>query len=246
MGLPAEHQFGGEKILLGVDTDGIYIGGLDVDRDAVLEEAELFESLSALQLAIGQAGELIQGVCTVGIEADVFPEARMAVIPVEGDRGAGEVEGAAVERGNDLDYVGVIDAFWRAGDPQGGDVDVSAEEGTKQGRQVLRLEERLVTLDVDVDVRGDLFGYSLDAIRSAGEIGRGHAKGPAAFQAEVRNLAGVGRDDGGIESGAPNRCFVDPFEHWSACDAAKHLLRKTGGREPRRNDAEHALGGLFG
>src|ERR1039458_4633453 len=61
------------EVGLGVDADGVEIGGLDVDGEAVFEEAELFEALGALQPAGGQGGEAVEGGLAISVEADVLP-----------------------------------------------------------------------------------------------------------------------------------------------------------------------------
>ncbi len=68
-----EEEFDGAEVFLGVDADGVDPGGLDVDGDAVFEEAELFQAFGAFQFAWEQTGEALQGGGAVGVEADVFP-----------------------------------------------------------------------------------------------------------------------------------------------------------------------------
>src|ERR1017187_7407460 len=69
----AEDGLDEAEVGLGVDADGVEVGGLDVDGEAVFEEAELFEALGALQPAGGQGGEAVEGGLAIGVEADVLP-----------------------------------------------------------------------------------------------------------------------------------------------------------------------------
>ncbi len=86
------------EVFFGVDADGVEVGGLDVDGDAVFEEAELFEALGVFERAVGQGGEALEGGFAVGVEADVLPVLRLCLVAIVWDGGAGEVEGAAVGR----------------------------------------------------------------------------------------------------------------------------------------------------
>ena len=61
------------EVFFGVYADGVEVGGFDVDVDAVFEEAELLQALSALELAGRQRGEEMQRSLAVGVEADVLP-----------------------------------------------------------------------------------------------------------------------------------------------------------------------------
>ena len=65
------------EVGLGIDADGVEVGGLDIDGEAVLEEAELFEALGALEPASGQGGEAVEGGFAISVEADVLPVLRL-------------------------------------------------------------------------------------------------------------------------------------------------------------------------
>ncbi len=146
------------EVFFGVDADGVEVGGLDVDGDAVFEEAELLEALGVFEGAGGQGGEALEGGFAIGVEADVLPVLWCGLVAVVGDGGAGEVEGAAVGGGDDFYGVGVGDVFGGAEDFEGGDLGVCVAEGAEQGGEVLGLEEGFVALDVDVDVGVDVAG----------------------------------------------------------------------------------------
>ena len=134
------------------------MGGLgDVEGDAVFEQAELFEALGLFECAGGECGEAGESLLSIGVEAEVLPIDGMAFsFAVERDGGAGEVECAAVAGGDDLDGVGVGDVLRRAADLEGGDFDAGLREGCEHGGDVLRMEQRFVALDVDVDGGIDL------------------------------------------------------------------------------------------
>jgi hypothetical protein len=166
--------FDAVKVFFGVDADGVEVGEFDVDVDFVFEEAELFEAFGVFESAVGEGGEAVEGCFAVGVEAYVLPVFRGGVvfgIAVEGDGGAGEVEGAAVGGGDDFDGVWVVDVFGGAEDFEGGDLDLRLGEGAEEGGEVFGLEEGFVTLDVDVDVGGEMLGDGVDAVGATGEIG---------------------------------------------------------------------------
>ena len=131
----------------------------------------------------------------VGVEADVLPVGWRGAVAVEGDGGAGEVEGAAIGGGDDFDGVWIGDVFGGAEDFEGGDLDVRVGEGAKQGGEVFGLEEGFVTLDVDVDVGVEDVALQRGHGRSRWE-GRGRQlNGPVVLMAEFRHFVRVRGDD---------------------------------------------------
>lgn len=113
-------MFDALEVFFGVDADGV-VGRLgDVDVDAVLKEAKLFELLGGLKRGVREGWKLLQRGSAVGVEAEVLEVAGLAgfagaLVAVVGDGGAGEVEGASVGGGNDFDGVRVGDVFGSAG-----------------------------------------------------------------------------------------------------------------------------------
>ena len=236
-----------------------------MDGDVVFEEAELFEVLGLFEEADRQGGEALKGGLTVGVEADVLPILRgggsalldgligggfvaclsvacLSVaclsITIVGDGGAGEVEGAAIGGGDDLYGVGVGDVFGGAEDFEGGDFDLRLGEGAEEGGEVLGLEQGLVTLDVDVDVRVVTAGDGVDAVGAAAEVGRGELDGPVVAMAEFGDLFGVGSDEDAVELGAIAGGLEDPGEHGASGYGAQDLAGEAGGGEAGGDDAE--------
>jgi hypothetical protein len=246
----AEQGFDAVEVFFGVNADGVEVGGFNVDVDAVFEEAELFEALGLFECAGGEGGKTLERVPSIGVEADVLPVLRGDVVaglcvvgaPVAiiGDGGAGEVESAAVGGGDNFDGVWVGDVFEGAENLEGGDFDVRLGEGAEEGSDVLGFEERLVALDVDVDIGGEMLGDGVDAVGSAAEIGRGELDGPVVAIAEFDDFFGVSGDDDAVELRAGAGCLVDPGEHGPAGDGAKDFAGETRGGEARRNDAENS------
>ncbi len=91
-----EESFDAVEVFFCVDSNGVEVGGLDVDVDAIFKEAELLEALGLFKGAGGQGGEALERGVAVGVEADVLPVLRRDAVAVVGDGGAGEVECAAV------------------------------------------------------------------------------------------------------------------------------------------------------
>jgi hypothetical protein len=170
----------------------------------------------------------------------VLPAGRSLAVAVIRNGGAGEVEGAIVGGGDYFDDVGVGDTVVRAADFEGGDGDFGTRERVEQGFDVRGLEERLVGLDVDVDVGGDLASYGKEAVAAAGEIGRGHQAAPVAGGAEPGDLFGVGCDDDPVELRAAEGGFNNPGQKGLAAESAKNFAGETRGGEARGNDSEDA------
>lgn len=234
-----EDGFDGLEVGFGVDADGVGGGVGDVDGDAVVEEAELFEAFDLFEPGGREGGEAFEGGAAVGVDAEVLAVAGESdAVAVKGDGGAGEVEGAAVGGGDDLDGVGVGDVVGRAGDGEGADLDAGVAEEVEQGREVIGREERLVALDVEVDVGADGLGDGVDAVGAAGAVGGGEDGGDAAGLAEVEDLVGVGGDEDTVEKGAGAGGAIDPGDHGVAGDFAEDFAGEAGGTEAGGNDGE--------
>jgi hypothetical protein len=235
-----EEGFDAVEVFFSVDADGVVLGGGDVEAEAVFEETELLEALGTFEGAGGELGEAVECVAAVGVEADVLPILRVGAVAVVWDGGAGEVEGTAVGSGDDLDRVGIGDVLGGAEDLERGDVDVRVGERGQKGGKVLRLEQGLVALDVDVDLGRNALGDGVDAVGAAGEVGRGELDGPAVGAADGGDLLGVGGDNDVVELRAGAGGLVDPSEHGVAGEIAQDLVRQAGGGETGRDDAEGA------
>jgi len=210
-GCRGEEFFDAEEVGFGVDSDGVVLGFGDVEGKAVFEQAELFEAFGELEGCGREAGEALEGGAAVGVEAEVLEIRHCAgVVAVEGDGGAREVEGPAVGGGDDFDGVGVGDVFGTAEDFERGDVDGGVGERREDVRDVVGMQERLVALDVDVDVCGELLADGVEAVGAAGEFGCGEDGGDVVGGAEVHDLGTVGGDDDVVELGAALGSFVDP------------------------------------
>jgi len=158
-----------------------------------------------------------------------------------GDGGSGEVEGAAVEGGDDFDSVGVGDVFGAAGDFEGCDVYMGHGEGCEDGGDVIGMEEGFVALDVDVDRGIDGAGDGEEAVGAAGEVGRGHDAGPVAVAAEGFDFGGVGGNDDFVELRAGFCGAVDPGEQGLAGDLAEDFAGQAAGGQAGGDDGDDAL-----
>lgn len=239
----AEDGFNAVEVVDGVDADGVAVGLGYVDIDSIFKQAELFE---ALDLFEGRGGELREGgdgFRAIGVEAEVLAIGGEAgAVTVKGDGGAGEVEGAAVGGGDDLDGVGVGEVVGGAGDGDGGDLDFRAGEEGEHGCEVVGGEERLVALDVDVDVGFALAGDFVDAVGAAGAVGRGHGEGDAGGSAGLGDFVGVRGDEDFCHEAGADGGAVDPLDHGTAGDGEEDFTGEAGGAEAGGNDTEDALG----
>ena len=210
-----------------------------MDVDAVVEETELFETLDALEPGRRESGESIERCLAIGVDAEMLAVSGKAAVAIEGDGGARKVEGAIVAGGDDFDGVGIGDVGGGAADGEGGDLDLGALEQLQHGCEVAGREERLVALDVDVDVGGDGLGDGVDAVGAAGAVLGGEDGGERVGLRVVEDFIGVSGDEDLIEEGAGAGGAIDPGEHGLAGDFAENFAGQARGAETRGDDGEN-------
>jgi hypothetical protein len=99
-GTRGENRFYRTEVFFGVDADGVAGRRGDVDVDAVVEEAALFEALNLFDPGGRQGCEFFERGFAVGVDAEVLAIAGEAgVVAVVGDGGARKVEGAVIAGG---------------------------------------------------------------------------------------------------------------------------------------------------
>ena len=105
-----------------------------MDGDPILEKAELLEALGAFEGGFRKRAEAVERWLAISVEAEVLgvPDAAL-LVAVKGDGGAGEIERAAGEVGDDLDGVGIGDVVRGAGSADGGDLDVRLAHELEHG-----------------------------------------------------------------------------------------------------------------
>lgn len=210
-----------------------------MDVDAVVEETELFETLDLFEPGGREGGEFLERGFAVGVDAEVLAVSGKASVAIEGDGGAGEVEGAVVAGGDDFDGVGIVDVGGGAADGEGGDLDLGALEQLQHGCEVAGGEEGLVSLDVDVNVGGDGLGDGIDAVGAAGAVLGGKDGGERVGLRVVEDFIGVGGDEDLVEEGAGAGGAIDPGEHGLAGDFAENFAGQAGGAEAGGDDGEN-------
>src|SRR5689334_9823068 len=110
-----EDSLGGLQIGLRVDSEGVEVDGFHVKRKAVFEQAELLKAFGLFQRGRAKFGETLQGLPPVCIEPDVLPVRHVAdAVAVVGNGGTRKIERAAVEGGDHLYGIGIVDILWRA------------------------------------------------------------------------------------------------------------------------------------
>ena len=108
---------------------------------------------------------------------------------------------------------------------------------------MLGAKERLVALDVDVDIGGHVLRHGVQAVGAAGELGRGEHAGPAALTAECGDFVGVGGDDHVVQRGAGAGGGVDPCQQRLTGDGQQHLARQARRGQAGGDDAEDFCAG---
>src|SRR5580704_15213601 len=148
------------------------------DVKAIFEPAKLFELLDAFQFARRKGGKFEQSVAPVAVNADVLPVARVhfgAGIANPGDRGARKIERVAVEIADYFHHVGIHDVVGnRNGGTRRGNLHgFVVEHGLGYGIHGGRIDQGLVTLDVDVDLGGNMHGYFRHSVGTGAMVGAG-------------------------------------------------------------------------
>ena len=105
---------------------------------------------------------------------------------------------------------------------------------------MLGFKERLVALDVDVDVCVDLLGDGVDAVGAAGQIGRSELEWPTVGATEVGYFVRVRCNEDAVELRTGSGGFEDPCQHRFTGDGAEDLTGEARGGEPGGNNAEDA------
>ena len=209
----------------------------------ILQKPQLLQALAAFEGRLEQRAKALQRRFAIGIEAQVLEIARLAgAVAVVWNGGAGEVQGAACRIGHHLDRVGILDAGHRRRSFDRGNQHGRIFHGRQQRLQVLGARQRLIALDVDVNIGSLRAGNFIDTVRAGAVRRRGQARVPAVLAAQLHDLVGIGRhDDLGYERRG-TRSVVHPGQHRTPRDLAQDLARQASGPEPGRNDGDGAHG----
>ena len=151
-------------------------------------------------------------------------------------------KGAAIERGDDFDRVGIGEFLRRTIDGERGNLNLGSREEIEQWGEEIGREGWLVALDVDVNVGVDLAGHFPHTVRSAGAIGRGHDDGDRPRAARFGYFFRVGGDNYRVHQAARAGRAPHPLHHGPPSDGTQDLGCQARGREPRGNDGCDAEG----
>ena len=192
---------------------GALTGGHD-DRDAVFQEAELFEAFGEFERGWCPACELTYDFAAVRVEADVLFDGHGAGISGVGDAVSGEVERVPGEIGDDLDDGGVLEfVFWAWGEQAGHALFWVVEQGLGAGADAVRVDEGLVSLDVDENISGDVMSDFGDSVSATGVIGAGHADLDPELVTGVTDFGIGGSDDDLLSQIGGATGFDNPLDH---------------------------------
>ena len=235
------------EIVLGVHAHGGLVGLDHADGDAVLEQAQLLELLGALEGGGRQRVEALQRGAPIRVHAGVLPvDDVAAVVAVAGDRQAREVERVAAHVGDDL--VGGAGGHFLGSGPDLQRRDLHRRvlgEGAHEPLDVTDGHQRLVPLDVHVDIRLVRSRHLPQPVGAGGMVGRRHHRGDVARPARRQHLLGVGGHKEIIQKGRAMGGQVDMRDQREPGDLAEYLPRQPGGGEPRGDDAQHLHARLY-
>jgi hypothetical protein len=137
-----------------------------------------------------------------------------------------------------------VDLAERAWSRQSGDLDFGPGHGREERIEMLGADERLVSLDIDVDVGGNRLGDGVYAVGAARAILWSEDGGKAVLLCEGEDFVGVGRDEDLLKKRAGPCGAINPADHRLSGDFAEDLARQARGAESRGDDADNA--GLVG
>ena len=160
--------------------------------------------------------------------------------PGSGYRGAGKIQGVTLQIGDDLHDVRTLEFFEALERPaQRAHLDRCVGEKRRDGCvDGLRLDQRLVALDVDDGAAGQVADRLGDPIGAAHVVGARHQRGAAERSHSVRDALVIGRDDHGVHARGRGGAAIHVLDHRLAGDVGENFSGETGGVEPRRDDCE--------
>ena len=235
-------------ILRRVDADGFLMGDAHLDPVAVFQPAQLLQALGLLQLRLGQRGDLAERRGPVGVEPDVLVESarsqplRVMLAPDVGDDRTAEIERLHPLVEYDFGRVGVEEraleiAVWVERLDERGDLRRGVVEATLQGLDLLRVDKRLVALDIDdhLETGAHLLVSLVAAIRTAPVLVGGH-DGLSAERADSRrDPLVVGGDTDRVENAF--HLLINPLDHGFPFHVGQRLARKSGRGVAGRDNA---------
>src|ERR1039458_187341 len=104
----AQNPFHSPQIFFRIHAYRVERGFSHMDRDAMIEEAQLFQALAALQIRLGPCAERVEGGFAISVEAEMLVAARLsAAFAIERNGRSREGKGFAIQRGDHLHGIGI-------------------------------------------------------------------------------------------------------------------------------------------
>ena len=95
--------------------------------------------------------------------------------------------------------------------------------------------ERLIPLDVEINIRSDVVRDFMDALGAAAMVRRSHPGVPSVFLADVHDVLRVGGDNHFREKRRGGNATINLAHHGEAGEIPKRFAWQAGGGKPRRN-----------
>lgn len=105
---------------------------------------------------------------------------------------------------------------------------------------MLGSDQRLIALDVDVDIGGNRRGDGVNAVGAAGAVRGSEYRRQVVLVGEGKDLVGIGGDEDLIEKRAGASGAIDPADHGLSGYFAEDLAGQAGGAESGGDDGEDA------
>src|SRR5579864_2963653 len=108
---PSENFFHSAQIFLGIHTHTVVSSLPNLNRNSVLQEAQLLEPLAAFQRRLRQRAEAMQRWLAISVKAEMLKIDRVRMVAIVRNSGARKIKRISSKIGDNLHGVGIIDIF---------------------------------------------------------------------------------------------------------------------------------------
>ena len=159
-------------------------------------------------------------------------------IAIVGDRRARKIQRTPGAVGDDFHRVGIVDVASSTRRLDGANLYRMIFHQREKRRDMFRAGQRLIALDVDIDVSGHPLCHLMNSLRTAAVRRRCQPRRPAILLANVQYLLRVGGHNNVRQFTAGTRCLIHVRQHGPPADFAQNLARQPCRCQPRRNDGD--------
>jgi hypothetical protein len=221
-------------LLRGVDAGGCVICCENPDIGVVFEGAELFERFGLFEGGGRPSDKGFKKIAAIAVDAFVAEDLEVFDrVSKKGQRGAGKIEGVAVEFDDDFYDIGIGDGGVGGVEGVGGGDHVQrrvAAEGGGESIDEFGIDEGFIALDIeDMGGVGDLFDGLGEAVCAGGMIGGGHHGFATEGSDGLGDAIVIGRNQDFREFRGMFAAFPNVLDQGFSCDEVERFPREAGG-----------------